>query len=147
MAYNKVVLMGNLTRDPETRSTNSGQSVTNFSVAVNETWTGKDGSKQERTAFIECDAWAGRGETIAKYLHKGDPILVEGSLRQDNWEDKETGKKRSALRVSVSGFSFVGNRGGGSGNAGGDAPAPAAKDEPVIDVPEEGEVDLSEIPF
>jgi single-strand DNA-binding protein len=146
MAYNRVVLLGNLTRDPETRMAGAG-SVTSFSVAVNESWTGKDGTKQERTAFIECEAWAGRGETIAKYLKRGDPILVEGSLRQDNWEDKETGKKRSMLRVSVTGFSFVGNKNSGGGAGLSNADAGVSKDEPTLDVPETDEVDLSEIPF
>jgi single-strand DNA-binding protein len=141
MAYNKVVLLGNLTRDPETRAAGSG-TVTVFSIAVNDTWV-KDGERQERTNFIECEAWGPRGETISKYFSKGRQILVEGSLKQDTWDDKETGKKRSTLRVSVQGFSFV-NDGKGAGAVAGDTPA---KNEPVVDVPEDGEVDLSEIPF
>jgi single-strand DNA-binding protein len=141
MAYNKVVLLGNLTRDPETRAAGSG-TVTVFSIAVNDTWV-KDGERQERTNFIECEAWGPRGETIAKYFSKGRQILVEGSLKQDTWDDKETGKKRSTLRVSVQGFSFV-NDGKGAGASTSGAPA---KGEPVVDVPEDGEVDLSEIPF
>jgi len=145
MAYNKVVLLGNLTRDPETRQAGAGQ-VTSFSIAVNESWMGKDGTKQERTNFIDCDAWGARGETIAKYFSKGRQILVEGSLRQDTWEDKETGKNRSKLSVSVNGFSFV-NDGKGAGAGGGSTPAPASDDNPVVNVPEDGEVDLSEIPF
>ncbi|MDR0957161.1 MAG: single-stranded DNA-binding protein, partial [Candidatus Nomurabacteria bacterium] len=110
MSFNKVILHGNLTRDPETRSTTNGQSITSFSVAVSDTWTGKDGQKQERTNFVDCDCWGARGETIAKYFSKGSPILVEGSLRHDSWDDKETGKKRSKLSVSVQGFSFVGSK-------------------------------------
>jgi single stranded DNA-binding protein (ssb) len=146
MAYNRVVLLGNLTRDPETRMAGSG-SVTSFSIAVNDTWTDKSGQRQERVNFIECEAWAQRGETIAKYFTKGRQILVEGSLRQDTWDDKETGKKRSSIRVNVDAFSFV-NDGKGS-NAGSSVPissAPSVSDEAVTDVPE-GEVDLSEIPF
>jgi len=144
MAFNKVILLGNLTRDPETRTTPSGQSVTNFSIAVNRNWLDKDGQKQEETSFIECDAWAGRGETIAKYFSKGRQILVCGRLRQDTWEDKETGKKRSAIRVVVEEFSFVND--GKGGNAGGSTSAPTTDNEVKIeDV--EGEVDLSDIPF
>lgn len=141
MAFNKVILMGNLTRDPETRSTPSGQSVTNFSLAVNRTWKDKDGNKQEDVAFIECEMWGVRGEVIAKYVSKGQQLLVEGRLRQDSWEDKDTGKKRSTLRVVVENFSFVSDGRGGSGSSS----APASDDVKVEDV--EGEVDLSDIPF
>jgi len=147
MAYNRVILLGNLTRDPETRSTNNGQSVTSFSIAVNDTWV-KDGERQERVNFIECEAWAQRGETIAKYFSKGRQILVEGRLRQDSWDDKDTGKKRSAIRVVVEGFSFV-NDGKGSGgattnNTSSDETDITADD---IKVDDGGEVDLSDIPF
>ena len=144
MAFNKVILMGNLTRDPETRTTPSGQSVTNFSIAVNRSWVGKDGQKQEETSFIECDAWGPRGETIAKYFTKGRQILVSGRLRQDSWDDKDTGKKRSAIRVVVEEFSFVSDgRGGGSSD---NTSAPSNDNEVKIeDV--DGEVDLSDIPF
>jgi single-strand DNA-binding protein len=148
MAYNRVVLLGNLTRDPETRMAGSG-SVTSFSVAVNDTWMGKDGQRQERVNFIECEAWATRGETIAKYFTKGRQILVEGSLRQDTWDDKDTGKKRSAIKVNVDGFSFVndGKGGGATGAGAGSSSSSQATDDSVVtDVPE-GEVDLSEIPF
>jgi single-strand DNA-binding protein len=143
MAYNRVVLLGNLTRDPETRMAGSG-SVTGFSVAVNDTWLDKNGQRQERVNFIECEAWGSRGETIAKYFTKGRQILVEGSLRQDTWDDKETGKKRSAIKVSIDAFSFVNDgKGGGTGAS---VSAPQADDSVVTDVPD-GEVDLSEIPF
>ena len=146
MAYNRVILLGNLTRDPETRVAGSG-SVTNFSVAVNNTWTDKSGQRQERANFIECEAWGQRGETIAKYFTKGRQILVEGSLRQDTWEDKDTGKKRSAIKVNIDQFSFV-NDGKGSNSAGALANTNnvTSSNDTVTDVPE-GEVDLSEIPF
>ena len=142
MAYNKVILMGNLTRDPETRAAGAGQ-VTSFAIAVNDTWTDKEGNRQERANFIDCDAWGKTGETIAKYLSKGRQILVEGSLRQDTWEDKETGKNRSKLSVTVSSFSFV-NDGKGGGNAGS---VPTKESAPASVEPEGGEIDLSEIPF
>lgn len=144
MAYNKVVLLGNLTRDPETRAAGAGQ-VTSFSIAVNDTWVDKNGSKQERTNFIDCECWGPRGETIAKYFTKGRQILVEGSLKQDTWEDKDTGKNRSKLVVSVNGFSFVNDgKGGGSGSS---QSAPTGNENPVVNVPEDGEVDLTDIPF
>ena len=148
MAYNRVILLGNLTRDPETRSTSAGQSVTSFSIAVNDTWV-KDGERQERANFIECEAWAQRGETIAKYFSKGRQILVEGRLRQDSWEDKDTGKKRSAIRVVVEGFSFVndgkGSASGAATTVNNDAVDITADDIKVDDAG--GEVDLSDIPF
>jgi len=141
MAFNKVILLGNLTRDPETRSTGGGQSVTNFSVAVNETWVDKSGEKQERTSFIECEAWGQRGETIAKYFTKGRQILVEGRLRQDSWEDKDTGKNRSTLRVTIDSFSFV-NDGKGSGSST-SSKAGAVIDDEISDEP----INLDDIPF
>ncbi|MDR1300089.1 MAG: single-stranded DNA-binding protein [Candidatus Nomurabacteria bacterium] len=144
MSFNKVILMGNLTRDPETRATNSGQSVTNFSLAVNRVWNDKDGNRQEDTAFIECEAWGGRGDTIAKYVQKGRPLLVEGRLRQDTWDDKDTGKKRSTLRVVVESFSFVGGAGGAGGAAASsDGGADAAAKDEISDEP----INLDDIPF
>lgn len=146
MAYNRVILLGNLTRDPETRSTNTGQSVTSFSIAVNETWA-KDGERQERTSFIECEAWAQRGEVIAKYFSKGRQILVEGRLRQDSWDDKETGKKRSAIRVVVDTFSFVNDGKGSSSNTTvADANSNGSTDDIRVE-DSDNEVDLSDIPF
>ena len=145
MAYNRVILLGNLTRDPETRVAGSG-SVTNFSVAVNDTWTDKSGQRQERANFIECEAWGQRGETIAKYFTKGRQILVEGSLRQDTWEDKDTGKKRSAIKVNLDQFSFVNDAKGSNSGPSTSAPVASSNNDTVTDVPE-GEVDLSEIPF
>ena len=142
MAYNRVVLLGNLTRDPETRAAGAGQ-VTSFAIAVNDTWTDKEGNRQERANFIYCDAWGKTGETIAKYLSKGRQVLVEGALRQYSWEDKETGKNRSKLSVTVNSFSFVNDGKGGGANTA----APKAGENPVSNVPEGGEVDLSEIPF
>ena len=147
--FNKVILMGNLTRDPETRTTPSGQSVTNFSIAVSRNWKGQDGQLQEQTSFINCVAWARTGETIAQYLSKGSPILVSGRLDQRSWEDKESGQKRSAVEVVVEDFNFVG--GGRSSDTSAPAELPAkptkkpAKEDVVPDDIEE--IDLSDIPF
>ena len=153
MSFNKVILMGNLTRDPELKSTASGQSVANFSIAVNRVYNDRDGNRQEDTAFIECESWGKTAETISKYLSKGRQLLVEGRLRQDSWEDKETGKNRSQLRVVVESFSFVndGNRGSSSSDSD-SRPAPTSnkKSKKPADVtPDDIDepIDLSEIPF
>lgn len=142
--FNKVILMGNLTRDPETRTTTSGQNVTNFSLAVSRSWKGQDGQTQEQVSYINCVAWAKTGEIIAQYMSKGSPILVSGRLEQRSWEDKESGQKRSTVEVIVEDFNFVG---GGSGNSGGDRSAPAQNEAPAADDNNDKPIDLSEIPF
>lgn len=154
--FNKVILMGNLTRDPETRSTPNGQSVTNFSLAVNRTWKGADGSQQDSVSYIDCVAWGKPGEIIAQYLGKGRAVLVSGRLDQRSWEDKETGGKRSKVEVVVEDFNFVGDgQGGGQsdGNNGGGYSASsssnssAKKSEPQVEDINDKPIDLSEIPF
>ncbi len=119
---NIAILMGNLTRDPEMKHTGSNNAVANFAVAVNEKWTDKSGEKKERVAFIDCEAWGKTAENIARFFTKGKPIIVEGRLKQDTWDDKATGAKRSKLLVTVDTFHFVGS-GKGEGGA---APARAA---------------------
>lgn len=153
--FNKVILMGNLTRDPETRATPSGQSVTNFSLAVNRSWKGADGSQQEAVSYIDCVAWGKPGEIIAQYLGKGRAVLVSGRLDQRSWEDKETGGKRSKVEVVVEDFNFVGDgQGGGASSGGGhsssspsNSSAPSKKEEPQIEDINDKPIDLSEIPF
>ena len=110
MAFNKIILMGNLTRDPELRSTTSGSSVTSFALAVNRTWNNAQGERQEETSFIDCEAWGRTGETIAKYVSKGRQLLVSGRLRQDTWQDKD-GAKRSKHSISVESFEFLESKG------------------------------------
>ena len=137
MAFNKVILMGNLTSDPETRTTPNGQNVTSFSLAINRTWNNANGERQEETSFINCTAWGRTGETIAKYVQKGRQLLVSGRLQQRTWQDKDTGKNRSALDVVVEEFSFVA-----------DGQKANAKYQPEDTAqPEDDEVDLSDIPF
>jgi single-strand DNA-binding protein len=152
--FNKVILMGNLTRDPETRTTTGGQSVTNFSLAVNRSWKGADGQQNEAVSYIDCIAWGKPGEIIAQYLGKGRAVLVSGRLDQSSWDDKETGKKRSKVEVVVEDFNFVGDgqgQGAGGSSSGGsnsgnssqqNKPAPAQQND-IDDTP----IDLSEIPF
>ena len=110
MSYNKVILMGNLTKDPELRQTQGGVSVCRFSIALNENYTAKDGTRRENPCFVEVDTFGKSAETIAKFFAKGRPILVEGRLRQDTWDDKQTGQKRSKLLVALERFSFVGDK-------------------------------------
>ena len=98
--FNKVILMGNLTRDVELRTTTSGQSVANFSLAVSRSWRNQDGQQQDQTSFINCVAWGKPGEIISQYVKKGAPLLVSGRLDQRSYEDKD-GNKRSAVEVVV----------------------------------------------
>lgn len=147
--FNKVVLMGNLTRDPETRTTPSGQSVTSFSLAVNRTWRGNDGQQQEAVSYIDCTAWGKAGEIIAQYMGKGRALLVSGRLDQRSWDDKDSGQKRSKVEVVVEDFNFVD---GGQGGDGGSAPRSSSssapkKSAPAADNVDDQPIDLSDIPF
>jgi single-strand DNA-binding protein len=135
-SFNKVILMGNLTRDPEVRVTPTGLTICKFTVACNRKFKSQDGQEKEEVAFIDVDSFGKQAETVSKYFSMGKPILVEGRLRQDKWEDKTTKEKRSKLMVVLEGFSFVsGGRGeGGEGGQGGGSdysesapPARAAK--------------------
>ena len=118
-SFNKVILMGNLTRDPELRSTPGGAQLAEITLAVNDVYTDKSGAKQERVDFIDITFWGKQAETLCRWKKKGDPLLVEGSLRLDKWQDKETGQNRSKLKVQGMGFTFVGRAGGGDGGGGG----------------------------
>jgi len=146
--FNKVILMGNLTRDVEIRTTPSGQQVANFSLAVTRSWKGQDGQTQDQTSFINCVAWGKPGEIIAQYVGKGAPLLVSGRLDQRSYQDKD-GNNRQAVEVVVEDFNFVG---GGRGDGGGNAPAASApsnnrsKDVVIEDI-DDKPIDLSEIPF
>lgn len=117
-SYNKVILLGNLTRDVEMRALPSGMSVGSFSVAVNERFKDREGNWQEKATFVDCEMFGARAEAMAKYLSKGSPVFLEGRLRLDQWEDKNGGGKRSKLKVVCENFEFVG---GGQGQGGGGA--------------------------
>ena len=150
MAFNKVILMGNLTSDPEQRSTPTGQTVTVFTLAVNRNYKGSDGERHEDTAFIECNAWGNAGSLISQYVSKGRQLLVCGRLQQRRWEDKETGRRRSALNVVVEEFSFVNDGRGGSSRTASAAPQSATVDtKPAdgTDIDVDEPIDLSDIPF
>ena len=118
-SFNKVILMGNFTRDPELRQTQSGTSVCRFSIAVNRSYNSQDGSTRDETCFVEVDSFGRTAVNISKFFSKGRPILIEGRLRQDSWEDKQTGQKRTKLLVVLERFEFVGSREQGGGNYGG----------------------------
>lgn len=158
--FSNVVVMGNLTRDPETRTTQNGNSVTSFGVAVNRSYRSNAGQDVEEVSFFDCTAWGRTGETIAKWLHKGSGILVSGRLRQHSWDDQKTGQKRSNVEIVVEDFNFVGggreegasgggygeNYGGGNGgNAGGNVGGDVLPSD--IELDKEPEIDLDGVPF
>ena len=106
--FNKVFLMGNLTRDPQLSYLPSETAVVEFGLAVNRRWTGKDGTKKEETCFVDCRAFGRQAENINKYLSKGRPLFVEGRLSFDSWTAQD-GTKRSKHRVTVENFQFLGS--------------------------------------
>jgi single-strand DNA-binding protein len=113
-SYNKVLLMGNLTRDVQLKSLPSGQPVAEIGIAINRKFKTKDGQDREEVTYVDCECWGPRAEVIAKYFSKGKPIFIEGRLKLDSWEDKD-GQKRSKMRVVIDDFQFVEGRGGGGG--------------------------------
>ena len=137
-SFNKVILMGNLTRDPELRVTTSGTAIVGFGLAVNRNWRNESGGIQEEVTFVEISAFGKQAETIDRYLKRGNPILVEGRLRQDQWVDKQTGQKRSQLKIVLENFRFLPSGGqsreGGSSDSSSfsrhSAPTPPASQPP-----------------
>jgi len=117
---NKVMLMGNLTRDPQLSYLPSQTAVVEIGVAINRSWTGQDGQKKEETTFVDCSAFGKTAETISKYLKKGRPIFLEGRLKYDQWEAQD-GSKRSKLRVVIENFQFIDSGGQRTAAPGGDA--------------------------
>jgi single-strand DNA-binding protein len=118
--FNKVILLGNLTRDPQLSYLPSQTAVVEFGLAINRKWKGQDGSMKEDTCFIDCQAFGKTAETINKYCKKGNPLFVEGRLKFDSWTAQD-GTKRSKHRVTVENFQFLGGRqsaGGGQGTGG-----------------------------
>lgn len=120
-SFNKVILVGNLTRDPEVRFIPSGTAVCDISLAVNSQWTDrKSNERKEEVTFVEVTLWGRTAEIAGEYLAKGRPVLIEGRLHQDSWEDKETGQKRSKMKVIAESMQLLGSRdGGGAANSGG----------------------------
>lgn len=153
-SVNQVTLMGNLTRDPEVRSTPSGQSVCSFSLALNRAYRDKNDQWQEATDYVDVVAWGPLGERVAQYLSKGRRALVQGRLQSRSWE--QDGQKRSKLEVLASDVTFLDSRGGEGGEEGGApqsapraaaAAAPAKKDDVVINDIGDEPINLDDIPF
>jgi single-strand DNA-binding protein len=155
-SFNQVILMGNLTRDPELRQTPNGQSVCSFSLALNRSYKGADGNWTEATDYIDVVAWGPLGERVAQYLTKGRPCLVNGRLQSRSWE--ADGQKRSKVEVNAQDVTFLGGAGGGEGGArtgGGEydqTPRAASsksskKDDVVIEDIGDEPINLDDIPF
>jgi single-strand DNA-binding protein len=142
-SFNKVILMGNLTRDPELRYTPKGTAIAKVGLAVNRVWTNEAGEKKEEVTFVDVDVFGRTAENVGQYMRKGRPILVEGRLKLDQWEDKQTGQKKSKLGVVAETVQFLGSPTGSTGEAGAPAaarparPAAAANPAaPVVEAPE-----------
>lgn len=116
-SYNKVILIGNLTRDPELRYTAKGTAIAKIGLAVNRRWRNEAGEWQEETTFVDVDAFGRQAETIGQYLKKGRPVMIEGRLKLDQWEDKNSGQKRSRLGVVMESFQFMDSGRGGDGGS------------------------------
>jgi single-strand DNA-binding protein len=166
-SFNKVILAGNLTRDPELRYTPKGTAIAKLSMAMNRKWTGEDGQTREEVTYVDIDAFGKQAEVISQYLRKGGGLLAEGRLKLDQWDDKQTGQKRSRLGVVLESFTFIGGRPDGSGGSGagssgmgvmpppasgsvpgrvtGNRPAPAAPSAPADT--EGGPPDDDDVPF
>ena len=152
-SFNQVVLMGNLTRDPELRQTPNGQNVCSFSLALNRSYKGSDGNWQEATDYIDVVAWGPLGERVSQYLSKGRPCLVNGRLQSRSWEQE--GQKRSKVEVVAQDVTFLGGPGDNGAGAGASSSngsqasgskSSSKKDEVVADVSDEP-INLDDIPF
>lgn len=155
-SFNQVILMGNLTRDPELRQIPSGQSVCSFSLALNRSYKGGDGEWQEATDYIDVVAWGPLGERVAQYVTKGRPVLVNGRLQSRSWE--QDGQKRSKVEVNAQDVTFLGGRGEGGGDFDQSSAAPAASEKPKatkktkakdVEIEDIGDepINLDDIPF
>lgn len=143
--YNKVILIGNLTRDPELRYTPKGTAIAKLGIAVNRTWRTETGEQKEEVTFIDVDAFGKQAELIGQYLKKGNPLMLEGRLRLDQWDDKQTGQKRSKLGVVMEGFQFIG--GGANRSETGNDPGMRRPSEPAAPPPEPAPQNEDDVPF
>ena len=149
-SFNKVILVGNLTRDPELRYTPKGTAIAKIGVAVNRVWTSEAGEKKEEVTFIDVDVFGRTAENVGQYMRKGRPILIEGRLRLDQWDDKQTGQKRSRLGVVAETVQFLGSPTGGGGDGAAPAPArqrPAAAAPAGEPVEGDGPPESDDVPF
>jgi len=153
-SFNKSITAGNLTRDPEMRYTPAGKGICQFGLAINRQWTTDDGKKKEEVLFLDYKAFGRTAEVISQYAKKGSALLVEGRISREEWEDKTTGAKKSATRIIVESFQFLGSKDGPSD---GESPAPRqapaarpAAHPPTTPAPagEEGPIDAGDgVPF
>ncbi|MEJ0091753.1 MAG: single-stranded DNA-binding protein [Limisphaerales bacterium] len=125
-SFNKVILMGNLTRDPELRYTPKGTAIAKVGLAVNRVWTNEAGEKKEEVTFVDVDIFGRTAENVGQYMRKGRPMLVEGRLKLDQWDDKQTGQKKSRLGVVAETVQFLGGAPGAGEGAAPRAARPAA---------------------
>jgi single-strand DNA-binding protein len=150
-SYNKVMLLGNLTRDPEVKYTPKGSAVADIGLAVNRTYTTDGGEKREETTFVDVTMWGRQAEIAGEYLKKGRPLFVEGRLQLDTWDDKQTGQKRSKMRVVCENFQMLGSRDGGgeggAGSGGGGGRSAAGGSRPAKSAPAAEESSDDDIPF
>ena len=151
-SFNKVILVGNLTRDPELRYTPKGTAIAKIGVAVNRVWTNEAGEKKEEVTFVDVDIFGRTAENVGQYMRKGRPILIEGRLRLDQWDDKQTGQKRSRLGVVAETVQFLGSptgSGGAGEGGGGGSPAPAKSRPAPSGPPVEGDgpPESDDVPF
>jgi len=133
--FNRVILVGNITRDPEIRYTPNGTAVTHFGLAVNRTWRSQDGDNREEVCFIDVTAWGRQGEVISEHMSKGEPILVEGRLRMNTWQGQD-GQKRTKHEVVVENFQFLGRGSRRDAPPGQARPAQARSATPPAPAPE-----------
>ena len=159
-SFNKVILVGNLTRDPEVRYTPKGSAVCDLGLAVNRQYSLEGGEKREEVTFIDVVLWARLAEIAGEYLKKGRPVLIEGRLQLDTWDDKQSGQKRSKLRVIGETMQLLGSRQGGGGDdeggggggysgggGGGGYSKPAGRSSAPPPRPAPSDPDDDEIPF
>ncbi len=140
-SINQVILLGRLTRDPELRTTTSGKNIVNFSIAVDR------GGQDDTADFFEVTAWEKLGDLVMQYLGKGRKVLVQGRLRQDSWDDKETGKKRTKIEVTATDVTFLDGPSDGSRQTSAPKSASKKSEDVVIEDIDDKPIDLSEIPF
>lgn len=157
-SFNKVILLGNLTRDPELRFTAKGQAIAKLGLAVNRSYKTESGEAREEVTFIDIDAWGKQAELIGQHLRKGSPLFVEGRLKLDQWDDKNTGQKVSKLRVVLESFQFIGAPRGGEERSGPMSPSspsssqfpaarPPTRPAPAADSPDGPPSEVDDVPF
>jgi single-strand DNA-binding protein len=138
-SLNKVLLMGNLTRDPEVKYTPKGTAVGDLAIAINDSYKAQDGTIKETVTYVDIEVWGRQAETCKQYLTKGRPVFIEGQLRLDQWETPQ-GEKKSRMKVRADRVQFLGSPGGGGGGRSGGAPASegAKPSRPAAAVSEDG---------